>query len=455
MTRLRAAGLLAAILALGSAEPPQEPLPLDLEEHVDVQLGLVDVVVLDRKDRTVADLDVDDFDLLVDLEHVKIETFDVDCPAAGPAPAPQGAAETARYVLVFDYYHLERPVEALESAMQSLARLDARGEETMLVSLGQVLRIEVPFTKDAEEIRSGMVRMQHDLGLYGGSYGRLTERRFFDRIFTLFDVMGLIPGRKSVVLFSGPFLPDGFTYDPTFEKLAALSARVRTRVYTVDAGGFRTELGGGGPPMLRRLAHETGGRPTSDTNDLGLGIEQARHDAGCVYTLGFLDEKPRLDRSRWLRVFVRRPGHRAVHPTSYVVRSDEERARALAASALMLPQMFASDRIASDVARIRPLDTRHWEVLAAVAIAFDPSWPSGMEHDWLLQGRLRKPNGTTVHAFERRLQQAPPATVYESLRLRRGHYTLSVVLSHPELVTPLAAFGEFEIPGTFQVEVQR
>lgn len=447
-------GLVAALLVLapGAAAPPA-PVSVDLEERVEVQLVLIDVVVLDRHERTVPGLSARDFDLQVDFKPVEIATFDARCPlgaAADPSAgdAPHAASPQARYVLVFDYYHLEHPAAAIERAIAALDRLEATGE-IMLVSLGQVLRIEEPPTTDRERIRRGLERMEHDLDLYGGNYGRLTERRFFNRIFTLFDVTERMPGRKFVVLFSGPFLSDGFTYDPTFERIAAMAARSRTALYTVDAGGLRPdpEVRRGGPAMLRRLANETGGRPTADTNELGLGLARAMRDAGCVYTLGFYDDKPCLDRSRWLRVFVRRPGHRTVYPTSYVVRSAEKKRRSLVDSAAMLPELFASERLEADVSVVRPSGGGRWEAVATIGIAPDPAWPADGDAGWELRGELRKPNGTVVHSFKRQLQLAAArSTVLEALELRPGCYRLDVVLSHAGLATPLAATREVEIP---------
>ena len=59
----------------------------------------------------------------------------------------------------------------------------------MVVSIGQVLRIEAPFTDDLDEVQRTLRRMTYDGDLYRGHYDRLTERRFFDRVMTLFDLL--------------------------------------------------------------------------------------------------------------------------------------------------------------------------------------------------------------------------------------------------------------------------
>jgi hypothetical protein len=45
----------------------------------------------------------------------------------------------------------------------------------------------------------------------------------------------------------------------------------------------------GGPPGLHRLAVDTGGRITKNTNDLSLGIARAERDLACRYTIGVYD----------------------------------------------------------------------------------------------------------------------------------------------------------------------
>ena len=104
--------------------------------------------------------------------------------------------------------------------------------------------------------------------------------------------------------------------------MAAMSARARTAFYPVDSGGLRTlidpkDTGVFGPPMLRRLANETGGRMTANTNDLGLAYARAQRDTGCTYTLGFYDRDPQPDRDRRVTLRVDRPGHRVMHSRFY------------------------------------------------------------------------------------------------------------------------------------------
>src|SRR6185295_3559070 len=150
---------------------------------------------------------------------------------------------------------------------------------------------------------------------------------------------------------SGPFLEDGFYHDPEHKEISARSTTVRAALYPVDTGGLRTlddPLASrlGGPVDLRRLANETGGRMTADTNDVALAWERAREDAGFTYTIGFHDENPRPDRKR--RLYLRVRHHRELHvvyPEFYVIRSRDEEQRSLTHTAAMLPGLFESSEI--------------------------------------------------------------------------------------------------------------
>ena len=243
--------------------------------------------------------------------------------------------------------------------------------------------------------------------------------------------------------------------------------------YPVDTGGLRTPLDPdaaplSGPPMLRRLDVETGGRTTADTNDLTLGLARAGRDLGCTYTLGFHDGEPRPDRSRRLTVlFPKRKRLRAVYPAAYVVRSPTERARSLLDTASMAPESFRSDSLWADLILSRPRSTRRWEATLAVEICL-PSETGEPRAERDLRGFVRTPSATIVHSFERRIApetltadgQVPPGTtILEEVRVRPGRYILSAVLSDPEGGAPLATVREVIVPeipreGPFVVQIE-
>jgi VWFA-related protein len=462
--------LVAAAAAFVSVMPAQtvatEPDPLDvgLEEEVEVQLVLVDFLVLDRDDRTVPDLTIDDFTLLVAGREVAIDSLDRDCPvgAAGdPLPGKRSvtlpSAPTARprrIVLVLDYYHMANVAEAFDAVLEALDKWPVGGEEHMVVSLGPVVRIESPFTRDLDEVRWTLRRMRNDPDLYAGNYSRLTERRFFDRVEVLFDLLERWEGRKTVVLFSGPFQADGFYRDPEFKRLSALATATRTAVYPVDTGGLRTGIGPrsvpfSGPPMLRRLANETGGRMTSGTNEIGVAYAKAHRDLGCTYTMGFYDPRPDTDRKRRLTIHVNdRRGLRVVYPEFFVVRSPDTKRKSLFRTATMTPQMFEDEQVNTDVFVFEPRSSKRWRAMVAVEVRLASDAFVDPEETWELKGLVRKPNGTIVHSFNQKVAmpatnaatgETPAITLFHEFRARPGRYTVSVVLADPRADTPLAA----------------
>lgn len=464
------------IAALGAASPapaqeqPSEPLDVGLEEEVDVRLVLVDFIVLDRKDRTVPDLTIDDFVVVADHRQMRLASLDLDCPIGAARDALPGKKhaptqpippmkQPRQLVLVFDYYHMESAGLALDGALGALDKWASDGDEHMVLSLGQVARVETPFTADLDEVRWAIKRMRNDPDLYAGNYSRLTETRYYDRIRMLFDVMTMIPGRKMMVLFSGPFMPDGFSHDPAYKELSALATVARTSIYAVDTGGLRVLTDPrnsrlGGPPKLRRLAVDTGGRMTADTNEIGVAYAKAQRDLSCTYTLGFYDDRPRLDRERRITIRVKdRDNVRVVYPEFYKIRSPEEKQKSLFRTAAMLPQMFESNEMTSDLFVIGPHSGSRWNAVVAIRLDLDDARAIEPGEEWLLKGVVRRTNGTVMHSFKRRVpmpptrpgEQAPAVNVFHTLRMRAGRYIVSAVLKAPEGQPPLASSRPVEL----------
>jgi VWFA-related protein len=452
----------AAAAAHADGDPDEPgPLVLDLEERVRVELVLVDAIVVDRQERTIAGLGQGDFELLVDDRRREIATFDVDCPL-GSRPDPSVGAERPalaappgaprRYVFVIDYYHLgQLAVEVLGHVRDAIERLALPGERYMLMSLGQTLRVERSFTDDPAELLETLDRMIADRDLYFGHYERVTERRWYERLATLLDLMERVPGQKSVVLFSGPLLHDGWDYDPAFDAIAAMATRSRTAFYPVDTRGLTLD-DIMGPPALRRLALESGGRATGGTNDLGRAFARAQRDQGCRYTIGFHDRRPQLDQPRKLTLFVRRDGHRVLHPTHYVVRSERAERRSLAATAARVPELFAHDGLSAELQLLAPASGSRWSALAELGI--DPALAEDAPADarWTLRVQLRKPNGTLHRGLRReRLivpprPTDPPSLLVERFEPRPGRYALEVVVAGPGLEEPVATTLDVVVP---------
>lgn len=190
---------------------------------------------------------------------------------------------------------------------------------------------------------------------------------------------------------------------------------------------------------LARLAVDTGGRFTERTNDVTLGYARARHDLGCVYSLGFRDPDSRSGRVRNVRVRVLRPGLRAVHPSLYVFRSEDEREESFVRAAFVSPGQSDAGVVRAHLFPLRPGSKRRWEGL--IALSF-PVPPAGMIEGTVQRdfGAVLSKGPSVAHSFNRRISlqpsdpaapDAPQVVFLEPVSLGPGEYTLTVVVSDP------------------------
>jgi len=255
-------GLVAASL-LGAGAHAEDPPPVEsgLTTRVEVRLVTIDVVAVDRHDRTVADLTKSDFQLFVDGKETPIDTLDLYCDGGGDADpvakrvggwaTPADLAEgTRRVVLAFDYLHLptvpcpDHPLpchydtQSLRQYQEVLAaKTDVGDEEMMVVALTNGLRIEQPFTRDRRAVVETLRRMEHDITLWGGNFGHLTEFPVFSGLNALVTVLRSVPGPKAVVFISAGNGP-GASYENDFRRLAARASDAQVAIYSVDCRGL-------------------------------------------------------------------------------------------------------------------------------------------------------------------------------------------------------------------------
>jgi hypothetical protein len=133
---------LAAVLFLctstAAQETEEQPIDLGIQEEVDVNFVVVDFMVLDRNDRQVGDLTIEDFKLKVGGKKTPIASLDRNCRRADETAPPgdetggssdeSGAlslppgADPSRIVLVFDYDHMLPTAEVFDRALEMLDR---------------------------------------------------------------------------------------------------------------------------------------------------------------------------------------------------------------------------------------------------------------------------------------------------------------------------------------------
>lgn len=223
--------ILRTVLALAltvpmtqAADEASRPVDKGIREHVEVNLVILDVQVLDRKGNAVPGLTAEDFELSVDRRIMPIASLDASCAER---------AETPALVLAFDYQHLDeiQRGRAIESALRALASARADGGEIMAAALTGGLRVEQSFTSDRAQIPVALRRMQFDPSLFAGNFSHMSEDGFVRGMTSLFDVAATIPRPKAILLYSS--MRD-LPLDEQFHKLAATAAASRSVVYPID-----------------------------------------------------------------------------------------------------------------------------------------------------------------------------------------------------------------------------
>lgn len=340
-SRIMSAATLLAVL-VASADPASEPLPSGGSETVTVRLLVVDALVLDRRGRTVPGLSAADFELRLDGRRVPIDTFDAECGsaprddppasdlAAPPRIAPSSPGDVPRRIaLVFDEKHLQdfrtNPPAPRRAGAYAEARRLARdpfppGLELAVVAIGDGVRIGTGFTGDHEQVLAAIDRLEQDMEIFVRAWGPngiqgLTAKSWMRDLDALLARLKPVPGSKSVVLFSA-YSRSVRPTDLQFRELAAAAGAARTSFYTVDAAGLLASTKPSRLRVLSRLAVDTGGRETVNTNDLTLGAVRAARDLECRYALGtYVRGTGKKSGSVSVNVFPK--GTRALHPAGY------------------------------------------------------------------------------------------------------------------------------------------
>ena len=227
-----------------------DPLDIGRQEQIAVRLVLIDVVVLDRQDRTVPDLTIHDFEIIVDGKRRPIDTLDLACEEGAvddarrvshPGKRAQlGSGSGRQIVLAVDYLHLSHSQRAavLDEAKRIVRHAAAPDDSIMVAALNGGLRIEQAFTTDHDRAFDALHRMEYDISLWQPSYRHLNELPFFQGMDALFRVLESVPGSKAMVLFSNN-RNGGTRDDLQFAKLAAASASSRCSIYPVFASGMQ------------------------------------------------------------------------------------------------------------------------------------------------------------------------------------------------------------------------
>jgi VWFA-related protein len=459
--------VLAIVLPTGVAwaQEDQEPIEVDKEERVRVNLVTIDTLVLDGQGRTVGGLTQDDFELSVQGRPQTIDTFDVLCPQAGlPEPVeipekeqrePFEVRSERRIVLAFDYYHLSHAnrTAALRWGQMIASRDMAAGDGIMIVALADGLRIEQRFSGSPKQAIETLQRMEHDASLFARTFSTITPRSFLDNLSVLADVLAQHPGPKAVVLFS-EWAARSDDWDTFFFETAEHASSARTVFYPVWAPGLGSGGVVGGSPSLARLATESGGHFTRNVNDLSVAFVRARRDLSCRYALGFYSDPEAARRGRNIRVRVNQDGSRTRTPERIRLWSDEERQASRLRAAFADPGPNEDPLVRALAFPFRPTSRNAWETLLAVNFPLHV----GEQGASRIVGVALDANTTTPEAGSERFEFPArkdgtagirPVSLYGVRKIKPGSHTMTVAISEPdgtEIKTTRLDFAIPEVP---------
>ena len=366
--RCRAGSLivLALVPAVAAAQTPTPERPPRFT--TEASAVVLDVVVRDGRGRPVTGLTRDDFEVFEGRTRQTITVF--EGPAAHPtalatstaATGPSGSAPVAvpappRVVaLVFEQLGPGARIAAATAAHRLVESLGP-GDFAAVFALDRAVhtiagyappRAGVSGAIDAAANRPGLPLRR--AGMVPGAEFADAERgaptqetrdeakrargmATLDALSQIVHGLGLLPGRKMIVLFSEGLAldaqeeasqivrgrdTDDWLQDGRFERFQRLleeANAAQIAFYTFDAAGLRVESpfskgGFGRAPYvgLRALAEGTGGAFVENTNDLAPGAERAADDQASYYVLGFTPSKPPGRDYRTLDVRVRCEG---------------------------------------------------------------------------------------------------------------------------------------------------
>ncbi|PYU33064.1 MAG: hypothetical protein DMG28_09145 [Acidobacteria bacterium] len=397
--------------------PPPEPAPAQQRPgkgviRASADLVLIDVQVTDRSGKPVKGLKPEQFTLLEDDKLQRISSFDyydieaIEAAAAedaepvvvtlGGVSAPEKVREAVHdrrmLLLFFDMTSLD-PDQLLRStaaAQRFLREQMTPADLVAVVAFSNQLRVVSNFTNNrgllqravarlvpgAESQLAGMAdaapapgeeAVNEDTGATFTAdeteFNIFNTDRKLAAVEALADLLRDIPGKKSVIHFTGGITQTGEENRSQLRAATDAANRANVSFYTVDSRGLLATIPGGDPntgaatgttmfsgaavfhqvqsrqdsrETLATLANDTGGRAFFDTGDFREVFQKVLADAGGYYLLGFYSANPKPD-GRWRRVKVRvdatglRVRHREGYyaPKDYGIFTTEDRERQL------------------------------------------------------------------------------------------------------------------------------
>lgn len=381
-------------------QPPGPPTEQVLRSSSD--LVRIDVEVTDRSGKPVKGLKTDQFTISDDGQGQKVSIFSyedieaietaaytdakpiviaVDSPSDAAA---QTAGEQARdrrlLVLFFDLTSLGNDdlIRAHDAAAKFVKQQMTKADLVSIVSFSSNLRVLSDFTNDHDKLNRAIAQLlpgvssqlanplyaaaqngEYDVQQDTGAAYTADETEFnvfntdqkLEAVQSLANVLGAIPGRKSVIEFTGGITQTGEENRTQLRAATDAANRANVSIYSIDSRGLMAAVPGGdvtsdaatGTSMftgasvfhqtdqredsrdtLATLSTDTGGRAFFDLGDLSDALPKIQGDNGGYYLVGYyLNANVKHDGS-WhaIRVKVNAPGVKIRYRNGYYAPRD-------------------------------------------------------------------------------------------------------------------------------------
>jgi VWFA-related protein len=324
----------AVLLLMAGAAPGQQQGALIRTEARTV---LVDAVVTDKKGAYIRDLAARDFHILQDNKEQIITSFALETPTS--------TAQLHSLVLFFDEASMEAADQLpARAAASGFIDAESRPNRRMaVVSYDGALRVRQNFTGSAGRLKEALPvpRPRTARPLISGSLDDANSQNFLMTLRGLGESLGVLPGRKVVVVFAGKWRNSSVTQSALREAIEACN-RSGVAVYPVDVrpvsgqsdalppgfdplstgirpinGGLQGDAGdstsgadsaSASQQLLIELADRTGGFVVKNSNYLLRGLQAIAIEQDQYYTLTYTPTDAKEGSCHALRVKVDRGG---------------------------------------------------------------------------------------------------------------------------------------------------
>ena len=365
------AGLIALAVPAGTSTRGQEPAqPQDPQQPVPIFRAGTDIVRVDvtatvRGDEPVTDLTVADFEVTEDDEPQVVQTSQfvmVDGERTSDLDEPleirsrehamlEAARDDVRVFAIFlDDYHIDKRPEIVLPLREALTAFVRRLRPNDLAVMMDPLTTlyDLKYTRSVPDLLNRIREFEgrrnevfpvkspvEEAQMSQRNWRELRAGVTLSALTALATQLGgMREGRKSILFVSqGPPLRPGSPNELRFKEAMEAANRGNVTIHALDPRPLG-RVPFGGDDILRRIAAETGGRASVNTNDPARQLEGVIADASAYYLIGYAPTRTTNDgKFHEIEVKVKRRGVKVTARRGYWSASEKELTEAAEAAA--------------------------------------------------------------------------------------------------------------------------